>query len=47
MNEPAERKHVTLADIYRDRGLSDAQVRRIVALLRLTERPVKRTDTAA
>lgn len=33
----AERKHVTLADLYRDRGLSETQVRRIVSLLRLTD----------
>ena len=29
----------TLADVYAERPLTAAQVRRIVALLRLTERP--------
>lgn len=37
-DQPApERKHRTLADLYEDRDLTDAQVRRIVALLGLTE----------
>lgn len=37
MSAPAERTQTTLADRYRDRGLSDTQVRRMVALLRLTD----------
>lgn len=42
----AERKQVTLSDIYAERPLSDAQVRRIVSLLRLTERPTRRVEAA-
>lgn len=37
MSAPAEREQKTLADLYRDRDLTDAQVRRVVALLRLTD----------
>jgi len=40
---PARR---TLADIYADRALTQAQVRRIVALLRLTERPTEHARPA-
>jgi hypothetical protein len=36
------RPRLTLADIYAERDLTTAQVRRIVALLRLTERPADR-----
>jgi hypothetical protein len=32
-------RHRTLADIYEERPLTPEQVRRLVALLRLTERP--------
>lgn len=47
MNPPAEREQKTLADMYRDRGLSDAQVRRVVALLRLTDRPARQSPDRA
>ncbi|MFC8274929.1 hypothetical protein ACFUJR_20800 [Streptomyces sp. NPDC057271] len=46
MSSPAARQQVTLADLYRDRGLSDTQVRRIVALLRLAQRRDENGDGA-
>lgn len=35
--KPEPRQHRTLSDVYAERPLSTAQVRRIVALLRLTD----------
>lgn len=32
-------RHRTLSDVYEERDLTPEQVRRLVALLRLTERP--------
>ncbi|MFG2311166.1 hypothetical protein ACGFS9_21225 [Streptomyces sp. NPDC048566] len=37
----------TLADIYRDRPLTDAQCRRLVALLGLTQRRNRRNEDGA
>lgn len=47
MNAPAEREHVTLADLYGDDGLSDQQIRRMVSLLRLAEPRERSADQAA
>ncbi|MFJ9474736.1 hypothetical protein ACIRRI_06930 [Streptomyces mirabilis] len=43
MTPPEEqpRSHRTLSDVYAERPLTSAQVRRLVALLRLTEQPAK------
>jgi hypothetical protein len=40
-------RHRTLSDVYAERSLSAAQVRRIVALLRLTEQPAGRRSAAS
>ena len=39
------RPHITLSDIYKDRELTDAQCRRIVALLGLAQ-PRRKTNGA-
>ncbi|MFJ9536634.1 hypothetical protein ACIRPX_05185 [Streptomyces sp. NPDC101225] len=41
------RPHRTLADVYRDRPLTDAQLRRIVALLGLAQPRKPQTKKAA
>lgn len=38
------RQHRTLADVYAERPLTNAQVRRLVALLRLTDKPARRVE---
>jgi hypothetical protein len=37
-------RHRTLSDVYAERALTAAQVRRIVAILRLTEGPTRRSQ---
>lgn len=38
------RQHRTLSDVYAERPLSTAQVRRLVTLLRLTDKPARRGE---
>lgn len=40
-------QHRTLADVYAERALTPAQVRRLVAILRLTEQPAERRAPAS
>ncbi|MFF2511666.1 hypothetical protein [Streptomyces sp. NPDC058086] len=42
--EGTPRTHRTLSDVYAERPLSTAQVRRIVALLHLTDKPARRAE---
>lgn len=45
--ETSRPRHRTLSDVYAERPLTAAQVRRLVALLRLTEQPAGRREAAS